>query len=143
MLSVCRRGTASICRVAQVASRSAVPVSRSSILASASFNASKPLVATRLFHVSPSMPYFEVDETKIDPKYDITPRENPNSEDQVITKFQDLADRGLVHPNIVDTITKDMGHQTMTDVQALTIDETLKGTDVYVIPRLREAGPVS
>lgn len=65
----------------------------------------------------------------LDPKDDITPRSN--DEVEIITKFQDLADKGLVNPAIIDEITKGMGHHTMTDVQSLTIDETLKGTDVY------------
>lgn len=64
-----------------------------------------------------------------DPRDDIIARSNDDVE--IITKFQDLADKGLVHPNIIKEITGTMGHHTMTDVQTLTIAETLKGTDVY------------
>ena len=68
-----------------------------------------------------------------DPKDDIIPRSN--EEVEIITKFQDLADKGHVHPTIIKQITETMGHHTMTDVQSLTIDETLKGTDVYATHR--------
>ena len=47
-----------------------------------------------------------------------------------VTKFQDLAGRGMVCQTVVDTITKDMGLETMTQVQSLTINESLKGQDM-------------
>lgn len=47
-----------------------------------------------------------------------------------ITRFQELSDRGLVCDTVVDTITKDMGLSTMTQVQSMTINETLKGIDM-------------
>lgn len=47
-----------------------------------------------------------------------------------VTKFKELAERGMVCDTIVRTITKDMGLETMTQVQSLTINETLKGVDV-------------
>lgn len=47
-----------------------------------------------------------------------------------ITQFQDLADKGLVHPNIIDVVTKSMRITTMTDVQTRTINEALSGVDV-------------
>ena len=49
-----------------------------------------------------------------------------------VTKFQQLADRGMVSPTVVKTLTQDMRLETMTQVQSLTINETLKGIDVYV-----------
>jgi ATP-dependent RNA helicase MSS116 len=48
----------------------------------------------------------------------------------LITKFDELVDHNLVHPNIVNAITKGMGHQTMTDVQSMTIHQGLQGTDM-------------
>lgn len=48
-----------------------------------------------------------------------------------VTKFKELSERGMVCPTVVDTITKGMGLDTMTQVQSLTINETLKGIDVY------------
>lgn len=47
-----------------------------------------------------------------------------------VTTFQGLSERGLVCNTVVDTITKNMGLTTMTQVQSLTINETLKGIDV-------------
>ena len=47
-----------------------------------------------------------------------------------VTKFQELSDRSMVCSTLVKTITKDMGLETMTQVQSMTINETLKGIDV-------------
>ena len=47
-----------------------------------------------------------------------------------VTKFQQLADLNMVSPVVVKTLTADMGLETMTQVQSLTINETLKGIDV-------------
>ena len=48
-----------------------------------------------------------------------------------VTKFKDLATQGLVCQTVVDTITNDMRLETMTQVQSLTLNESLKGTDMY------------
>ena len=50
--------------------------------------------------------------------------------DGPITRFADLSERGLVCDTVVNTLTKDMGLETMTQVQSMTINETLKGVDV-------------
>jgi len=47
-----------------------------------------------------------------------------------VTKFKELAERNMVCQTVVDTITRDMGLETMTQVQSLTINESLKGIDV-------------
>ena len=47
-----------------------------------------------------------------------------------VTRFEDLAKRGMVCQTVVDTITKKMGLETMTQVQSLTISESLKGQDM-------------
>ncbi|KAF2238235.1 DEAD-domain-containing protein [Viridothelium virens] len=47
-----------------------------------------------------------------------------------ITRFDELSSRRLVHDNVVRTVTEEMGLKTMTDVQSLTIEEALKGTDI-------------
>lgn len=47
-----------------------------------------------------------------------------------VTKFHQLADLNMVSPVIINTLTKGMGLETMTQVQSLTINETLKGIDV-------------
>nr|POE99403.1 atp-dependent rna helicase, mitochondrial [Quercus suber] len=50
--------------------------------------------------------------------------------DGQITRFEDLDTKGIIHPNVVKTITKQMGLETMTEVQAATINSALKGTDI-------------
>lgn len=52
------------------------------------------------------------------------PKEGP------ITSFQELAEKKLVDANLIRPITDDMKITTMTHVQSLTINETLKGVDV-------------
>ncbi|KAF7504176.1 hypothetical protein GJ744_002595 [Endocarpon pusillum] len=53
-----------------------------------------------------------------------------NGPPQQFSKFQDLADHGIVSPKVINTIVNDMGIHTMTDVQRLTINECLDGADV-------------
>lgn len=48
-----------------------------------------------------------------------------------VTKFAELGERNMVCQTVVDTITRGMKLDTMTHVQSLTINETLKGIDVY------------
>jgi len=60
--------------------------------------------------------------------------ELPSSSGGPATKFHELADRQMVSRTVVDTLVKDMKLETMTEVQAMTINETLKGVDVYVTP---------
>ena len=52
--------------------------------------------------------------------------------DGPITRFEDLGTQAVVSQTVVDTITKDMGLETMTDVQSQTMNESLKGTDMCV-----------
>lgn len=47
-----------------------------------------------------------------------------------VTHFKELAERGMVSETVIDTITRQMGLETMTHVQTLTINEILKGQDV-------------
>lgn len=49
-----------------------------------------------------------------------------------ITRFQQLADSGLVNASLINTITKGLGYDEMTKVQQKTILETVKGENVYV-----------
>ena len=50
-----------------------------------------------------------------------------------IASFRELGEQGRVCQTVVDTLTQDMGMENMTDVQRLTINETLKGVDTFVI----------
>ncbi|KAF2170056.1 hypothetical protein M409DRAFT_64430 [Zasmidium cellare ATCC 36951] len=52
-----------------------------------------------------------------------------------ITKFEELEQKGIVHPNVVRTLTKEMGLETMTEVQTATINSALKGTDIIAQAR--------
>ena len=53
-----------------------------------------------------------------------------HASDGPVTEFSELARRGLVHPNLINTITTQMKLTTMTDVQTRTISEALSGVDV-------------
>ena len=55
---------------------------------------------------------------------------HPLEQEGPITEFDELAKRGLVHPNLINTITRQMRLTTMTDVQTRTINEALYGTDM-------------
>lgn len=54
---------------------------------------------------------------------------------QELTTFEELAQHGLVHSKVVDTITKRMNIHTMTDVQRMTINHCLDGSDVVAQAR--------
>ncbi|KAH0541456.1 hypothetical protein FGG08_004065 [Glutinoglossum americanum] len=47
-----------------------------------------------------------------------------------IAQFQQLADQGLVNRNIIQTITKELRLETMTEVQSMTIRDSLSGHDI-------------
>ncbi|ETN41445.1 uncharacterized protein HMPREF1541_03381 [Cyphellophora europaea CBS 101466] len=47
-----------------------------------------------------------------------------------LTTFKELGDNGIIHPHIIKTITDKMNIHTMTDVQRMTINECLDGSDV-------------
>lgn len=49
-----------------------------------------------------------------------------------ITRFADLQSVG-VHPSLLRAITQDMGYETMTEVQSMTINPGLDGKDMYVL----------
>ncbi|KIX99757.1 uncharacterized protein Z520_04393 [Fonsecaea multimorphosa CBS 102226] len=51
------------------------------------------------------------------------------------TKFSELADAGVIDKRIIDTLVNSMGIHTMTEVQRMTINECLDGTDVIAQAR--------
>ncbi|KAF2704618.1 DEAD-domain-containing protein [Pleomassaria siparia CBS 279.74] len=61
--------------------------------------------------------------------------EQHSAQDGPATEFKDLEVRGLVHPNVINTITKQMRMTTMTDVQTRTINEALSGVDIIAQAR--------
>ncbi|KAL1638855.1 hypothetical protein SLS58_008560 [Diplodia intermedia] len=54
-----------------------------------------------------------------------------------ITQFQELEEKGIIHRNVIDTIVKDMGLVTMTEVQSATINQALQGTDISSIAQAK------
>ena len=64
--------------------------------------------------------------------------QTPPSDDQIpravkngpVTKFAELAERGMVCQTLVKTVTETMGLETMTPVQSLTIAKSLQGQDM-------------
>jgi ATP-dependent RNA helicase MSS116 len=83
-------------------------------------------VATAAFHQSAKWRQVEAAQA----------REDSTAHDEPVTRFEDLATRGLVHPNIINTITRQMRLETMTEVQSRTIHEALSGVDVYIVSTL-------
>ena len=51
------------------------------------------------------------------------------------TKYQELSDAGLISPRVINTIINDMKIHTMTDVQKLTVNHCLDGSDVIAQAR--------
>jgi len=108
------RGPASISRVFRASSTilripSSKPTSFSLLVQNA-----KPSQSARYLHITSQF------------------RQDNSNQNQkaLITKFEELVDQNLVHPNVVNQITKSMGHSTMTEVQSKTINVALQGTDM-------------
>lgn len=122
MFNVCRRGPASVSRAFSAAVR--IPCTRPSTLALSFQKTAKPVSEARWLHLS-SLRLQEASTHR---------REQPKAsrDDVEVEKFQELIDYDLVHPNVVNAITKGMGHTTMTQVQSMTINQALRGTDMQV-----------
>jgi len=131
MFNTCRRGPASISRVFRAASTTIrVPSTRPSTLSLSFQSTLKPLEA-RWVHESSQLKSGYRDHRPSEPAD--APRGQREDNSPKITKFAELAEQNLVHPNVVDAIIKGMGHETMTEVQTMTINQALQGTDVYVL----------
>jgi len=108
------RGPASISRVLRASSTILrVPLSKPTSFSLLVQNA-KPSQSARYLHITSQ---FRQDNST-------------QSHGPLITKFEELVDQDLVHPNVVNQITKTMGHSTMTEVQSKTINVALQGTDM-------------
>ncbi|MCJ1398000.1 hypothetical protein MMC11_001196 [Xylographa trunciseda] len=77
----------------------------------------------------------ELDVQDFAQKHDPRSHSSGGSRGAPVTKFQELADRKMVSARVVQTLTQDMKLETMTQVQSLTINETLKGIDVLAQAR--------
>ncbi|CAI6327274.1 unnamed protein product [Periconia digitata] len=91
-----------------------------------------PVTATQAFHQSAKWQQVGAAEVTEDvaEEHETKDEAVTESDDKLVTKFKDLALRGLVHPNVINTITRSMRLDTMTDVQTRTINEALSGVDV-------------
>lgn len=76
------------------------------------------------------MANLEVEDYETEEQAEAQPPPSDPQIDGPVTMFEDLGARNMVCKTVVDTITQEMGLKTMTKVQSLTIDETLKGIDV-------------
>jgi ATP-dependent RNA helicase MSS116, mitochondrial len=54
------------------------------------------------------------------------------SNPEFITRFEELGEKKIIHPNIVRTLTGEMGLEKMTEVQSMTINQAIQGNDMYV-----------
>ena len=125
MFSACRRGPASISKVFRAAaSTSRIPSTRPSTLSLSIQNTAKPALEARWLHVSSRLRN-QAGAARAYDNGDAYEKEN-----QEIKKFHQLIEHNLVHPNVVNTITKGLGYENMTDVQTLTINQGLQGEDM-------------
>lgn len=85
------------------------------------------LQPVRCLHSAPAAQFAAPAIRQIDEEEDL-----PVAGQGSITKFQELSDSGLVSSRVIDTIVNKMGITTMTEIQSGTINQTLKGVDVYV-----------
>jgi ATP-dependent RNA helicase MSS116 len=118
MFNLARRGPASISRVFTAVSR--IPSTRPSTLSLSVPSFTKPALEARWLHVS----------TQLRNQAAALRENSGNDQHKIVTQFQELVDHGMVHENVVNEITKGMGHHTMTEVQSQTINEALSGVDM-------------
>jgi hypothetical protein len=135
MFAAYRRGVVSICNISRTASPLFAPAIKSSALSLSAPNAARQAIVSRYLNTSAATGYRTAQAAQ--PRY----RRYDHADEEyleegtvpanaaVYTKFQELADNGFVNPNVIREITHGMGHETMTPVQTMTINETLKGRD--------------
>jgi len=61
--------------------------------------------------------------------------QNSNERSSEFTRFDELAEHGIISPRVIDTITKRMNITTMTEVQKMTLNHCLDGSDVIAQAR--------
>ena len=148
MLNTLRRGPASIARALHLSSTSYTPIvcvrsarprqSQLCALHRPSVISCRPLDSSsqwRPYATATAEAHDEAIEGQIE---DDVKSQRPPSDTKInvsislgsITKFHQLEDLNIVSPVLINTLTKEMGLETMTQVQSLTISETLKGIDV-------------
>lgn len=126
MFNICRRGLSSTNRaLGSVSSAIRVPSTRQSALTSTKLTSARLPCEARWLHVSSVLSNQAA--AQQEQHHLGFGKEHTRS----VTKFQELIDHGMVHRNVVESITRGMGHHTMTEVQSMTINEGLMGTDMY------------
>lgn len=128
MFNICRRGPASISRTLSAASHTFRATStRPTSLTLINQSSTKLSSETRWLHISSALrnqSSASLHETHEEPM--IFGKGNVKQ----VTKFHELQDHGMVHRNVIESITKGLGHHTMTEVQTMTINAGLLGTDM-------------
>ena len=123
MLGALRRCGASIPRsLASTSARASISTSRSQVPRVLRLSAIRNQPATRSF--SSSIQWRQE-------AYAAANEPMESDQGPKITRFQELADRQLIHPNVINAITA-AGIETMTEVQSATINQALHGTDMLV-----------
>jgi len=130
MFNVCRRGPASVSNALRAATPIIrIPSTRPSTLSLSAQSSARPVIEARWLHVSSTLRNQAAAHRSSQRFADDGSIEQPASFKE-ITKFHELVDQDMVHPNVIDEITKGMGHHTMTEVQTMTINQGLQGTDM-------------
>ena len=148
MLTVLRRGPASIAKPLISAStrpacngslpahraRQIIPSPTTSLLSHRTFRVSLPC-----HQRSAEAAALGEEEVEVELEQEVLTQKPPSDaqiyravENGPVTKFKELGDRNMVCGTVVDTLTQDMRMETMTQVQSMTINESLKGIDMYV-----------
>lgn len=132
MLAACRRGVVSVGNITRTASPFFAPAARSSALSLSTQTFTRQAIGQRLLNTSSAIGYRTAQAQR--PQYKHEDEEyledgTAPTGATVYTKFQELADNGLVNADVIREITHGMGHETMTTVQTMTINESLKGRD--------------
>ncbi|RDW91824.1 hypothetical protein BP5796_01218 [Coleophoma crateriformis] len=139
MFTSFRRGPASITRALRAASSSYyVPTIRSSTASLVLRNSAAPAIGSRFIHLSSRLSNWAglaegFDESVY--QEEEVQKSIGHNDGPMVTTFEELIERDLVHPNVVKAITKGMGHHTMTEVQSATINQALAGTDIIAQAR--------
>ncbi|OJD29800.1 atp-dependent rna helicase mss116 [Diplodia corticola] len=122
MLAPLRRCPASLPRALSAAAATRFALRNSSIASPRALVSSNfaPLLSVRAFQSSVRLAEAQAVATATTDSNSASP----------ITRFEELAERNIVHRNVIDTIVKDMGLVTMTDVQTATINQALQGSDI-------------
>ncbi|KUJ17175.1 DEAD-domain-containing protein [Mollisia scopiformis] len=137
MFNVCRRGPASISRALSAAVPTIrIPSTRPSCLSLDNQTSTRLSSESRWLHISSALrnqaPAYRHESNQESTEQ---PMGFGKEQQREVTKFQELMDHGMVHGNVVESITKGMGHHTMTEVQTMTINAGLLGTDIVAQAR--------